>query len=770
MTAALLTTDDAAFLGALNRALDHCLRLDLAMAFVQPSGVRLIEDRLDELLARGGALRLFAGANVGLTSARGLRHFLDLRARHPDHVVLWAMEPGEHGIFHVKAALLHDEEGPAGAFVGSANLTASGFLHNREWVVQLEGEASTELLRQLQEAFDALEDDPHARVMDERWMREFEQRAQRKTVTVLPELLVDEGGDEPPPEPHAVQQEALAALAAARQSGHRAALVVMATGLGKTWLAAFDAVASGARRVLFVAHREEILAQAMRTFRRIMPDASIGFYTGTEKDGDAALVMASVQTLGREQHRRTFDPEAFDTIIVDEFHHAAAPTYRDVIGHFEPRFLLGLTATPMRRDGQELLVLCGDNLAFNCPLWEGIGRELLAPLRYYGVPDDLDYSGIRWRGGRFDVGDLERAAINEARAEHGLRVLQQHGGRRVLAFCVSVAHADFMADFFRRQGLRAQAVHSGATSAPRASSLEALEGGELDVLCAVDMFNEGVDLPGLDTILMLRPTESPVIWLQQLGRGLRRAEGKTHLTVIDFIGNHRMFLDRPAWLLGDQGLEDSWETRVELIAQVFSRLQAELPPDCSVDFDPTLLERFLDLLKGAERENLERLIRLRALGEQVEGGVTVGAELTRSEIATSFGHPFSGARWNQGFVVFKQDVFLLVTLDKEGMQAKHRYADKFSTETTFQWQSQNRTEQASKHGRIICDHKRLGYAVHLMVRPAKKRGTISVRFVYCGQVDFVDWEGEKPITVIWRLRHRLAPATLAYLQPDLAQP
>jgi len=766
LTSALLTTDDPSFLVALNIALDGCQRVDLAMAFVQPSGVRLIEERLDDLLARGGRLRLFAGANAGPTSSRGLRHFLDLKERHPDQVVLWAMEPGEHGIFHVKAALVHDAQGPVSGFVGSANLTAPGFRHNREWVVQLHAPASTALLLQLQTALDAFEHGALARVMDERWMREFEQREACHPFLALPELLVVESADEPPPAPHSVQREALVALAAARAGGHRAALVVMATGLGKTWLAAFDAVASGARRVLFVAHREEILGQAMRTFRRIMPDASIGFYTGTEKDRDATLVMASVQTLGREQHRRTFDPEAFDYIIVDEFHHAAAPTYRNVIGHFEPRFLLGLTATPMRRDGQELLVLCGDNLAFNCPLWEGIGRELLAPLRYYGVPDDIDYTKIRWNAGRFDMEDLERAAVNDARAERALAAIRQHGGQRVLAFCVSLGHADYMASFFQRSGLRAVAVHSGETSAPRAASLERFQAGELDVLCAVDMFNEGVDVPAIDTVLMLRPTESPVIWLQQLGRGLRRAEGKPHLTVIDFIGNHRMFLDRPAWLLGDQGLEDTWETRVDLIAQVFSELRMELPPDCLVEFEPSLLERFLELLKKGERADLERLIRLEALGEQVEGRVAVGAELTRREIAASFGYPFSDALWNQGFVVCDRDVFLLVTLDKAGMFDVHQYGDKFISASEFQWQSQNRTEQASKHGRIIRDHARLGYVVHLMVRAAKKRGAISLPFVYCGQVDFVKWDGEKPITVTWRLRGRLPEATLRQLQPQ----
>ena len=361
--------------------------------------------------------------------------------------------------------------------------------------------------------------------------------------------------------PHEIQEEALAALEITRAEGNRAGLVVLATGLGKTWLSAFDTMRPEFRRVLFVAHREEILAQARNTFRQIRPDARLGLYMGSTRDEYAEILFASIQTLGRREHLNRFARDAFDYIVIDEFHHAAAASYRRLIEHFEPQFLLGLTATPERTDGGNLLALCQENLVYRADLREGINRGLLAPFHYFGVPDEVDYTNIPWRSSRFDEEALTNAVATQRRAENSLDQLRKRGGKRTLAFCVSTRHADFMAEFFQESGLRSVAVHSGSNSAPRALSLEHLASGEIDVVCAVDMFNEGVDVPELDTVMMLRPTESRLLWLQQLGRGLRKAAGKTHLNVIDYIGNHRTFLIKPQTLFdlpsrtaGDSGV------------------------------------------------------------------------------------------------------------------------------------------------------------------------------------------------------------------------
>ena len=401
----------------------------------------------------------------------------------------------------------------------------------------------------------------------------------------------------PPPEsvvvptPHSIQIEALDALRRTRDGGAKAGLVVLATGLGKTWLSAFDSAGFG--RVLFVAHREEILNQALETFRRVRPEDYLGRYDGNSKHPNANVLFASVQTLGKQSHLDRFSPDQFDYIVIDEFHHASAATYRRLLRHFKPDFVLGLTATPERSDGADLLDLCDDNLVYRCDLAEGIRRNLLCPFDYFGVPDEVDYRNIPWRSTRFDEEALTTAVATLSRAENALEQLEQRGGRKTLAFCVSQRHADFMANFFRTRGKRVESVHSGPTSAPRTRSLERLQTGELDIVCAVDMFNEGVDMPNLDTVMMLRPTESKILWLQQFGRGLRLSDPSKRLKVIDYIGNHRTFLLKPQTLFnlpaGDQNVQN--------LLEKIQAGTAELPPGCHVTYDLKTIE----ILKGLLR-------------------------------------------------------------------------------------------------------------------------------------------------------------------------
>jgi superfamily II DNA or RNA helicase len=271
-------------------------------------------------------------------------------------------------------------------------------------------------------AFEGLLSDPRTRRVDHEWIDQY--RARRRVQPVF-RFDIDNETNEPPPTPHQIQREALEALAKTRLGGNRAGLVVLATGLGKTWLAAFDAARRTPEnslefpRVLFVAHRDEILQQSMRTFRKIRPESSCARYDGSMRENQLdriEMLFASVQTLGRVEHLRKFQPRAFDYIVIDEFHHAAATTYRRLIDHFEPRFLLGLTATPERTDGGDLLGLCQENLVYRCDLVRGIQEELLSPFEYYGVPDRVDYTNIPWRGRRFDETRLTSEVSTHARA------------------------------------------------------------------------------------------------------------------------------------------------------------------------------------------------------------------------------------------------------------------------------------------------------------------------------------------------------------------
>ena len=465
-----------------------------------------------DALDRGAKVRVLTTDYLTVTDADALARLLDLAEVRPEAIATRVFHDPATS-FHPKAYLFWSADGAAAAaFVGSNNLSASGIAGGIEWAIGADQAAP------LLTAFERLWSDPRSRPLTHDLLADYRRRWQPAThaAGVVPEPPAA------PPAPRPVQREALAALEQTRLQGFRRGLVVMATGLGKTWLAAFDTARPQFRRVLFVAHREEILRQSLDVFRRVQPDADLGLYYGGEKQPDARVLFASIQTLAGNLHR--FAPDRFDYVVIDEFHHAAARSYRRVIDHFQPGFLLGLTATPNRMDGADLLALCSDNLVYECPLTEGIERGDLSPFRYFGIADDVDYAPIPWRGGRFDPAALTEAVETQERAQHALDVWRDKGGGRALAFCVTVSHADFMAEFFRRNGVAAAAVHSGATSAPRVGSVEQLRAGELQVICTVDVFNEGLDVPEVDTVLMLRPTESPVVFLQQLGRGLRRSD------------------------------------------------------------------------------------------------------------------------------------------------------------------------------------------------------------------------------------------------------
>jgi superfamily II DNA or RNA helicase/HKD family nuclease/diadenosine tetraphosphate (Ap4A) HIT family hydrolase len=593
----LVTGGDDPLLPHITSQLATTDRADIVVSFALESGVDRVFEHFRDLLARGARLRLLTGDYLGITEPNALMRLLDLDGNVERRVFeTGSVQASALGVpvvrsFHPKAYIFAMADGGT-AFVGSSNLSASALTSAVEWnyrvVSSREGGGYAETVT----AFEVLFNHPSTRELDPEWIERYRARraVQRPIVEAadtIPELA------KPPVEPNEVQQAALQALEDTRAAGNRAGLVVMATGLGKTWLSAFDTNRLEFHRVLFVAHREEILNQALDTFRRVRPEAPLGLYNGQAKVPHAEVVFASIQTLGRLEHLARFSPNTFDYVVVDEFHHAAAASYRKLIAHFRPKFLLGLTATPERSDGGDLLALCQQNLVYRCDLMDGVRKNLLAPFHYFGVPDEVDYTNIPWRSTRFDEEMLTTAVATQRRAENILEQFRKRAAQRALGFCVSQRHADFMAAFFNQRGLRAVAVHSGETSAPRAPSLEQLAAGELDIVFAVDMFNEGVDLPTLDTVMMLRPTESKILWLQQFGRGLRKAPGKERLTVIDYIGNHRIFLLKPQTLFA---LPSGDREILNLLERLRAGIQ-ELPPGCEVTYELETVEILKSLLR-----------------------------------------------------------------------------------------------------------------------------------------------------------------------------
>ncbi|MCH8493586.1 MAG: DEAD/DEAH box helicase family protein [Idiomarina sp.] len=608
----LLTTgtDKDPLLPKLVHAINHATAIDICVSFAQPSGVSLLLDPLIDALNNGASVRIMTSNYLYITHPQALRMLLLLEQRGAE-VKLYKCS--ERKAFHLKSYIFVREREDNGkktaeagsAFVGSSNLSASALTSGLEWNLRFDLlSSSPESLAEfehIQRSFALVFEAPEAHLLTRAEIDKYTQRFAEVTQQNAPLITVLGGEEEIIPEPlspNEAQTEALLALQETRLAGNKRGLVVMATGMGKTWLAAFDVQQIKAKTMLFVAHREEILLQAQRTFSALFPNKSIGFYNGNNKDLEADFLFASVQSLGKLAHLNDFHREHFDYVVVDEFHHATAQSYQKLLSYFTPQFLLGLTATPERTDQSDILSLCDNNLVFERNLVNGIEQQLLVPFHYYGIYDaDVDYQEIPWRSGKFDPRALETAFATIKRAKHIYDHWLQHRQTRTLGFCISKRHADYMANYFASRGVRSVAVYSGSEMR-RNEALQQLASGELEVVFSVDLFNEGTDIPSVDTVLMARPTESKILFLQQLGRGLRVSleTRKTHVVVLDFIGNHRSFLIKPASLLGTSGARNTIRSVID---------DPVIPEGCHINFDVAVVDFWAQLLKALPANIIE---------------------------------------------------------------------------------------------------------------------------------------------------------------------
>src|SRR5690554_3816900 len=652
------------FLPHLCASINKASEIDMAVAFVKSTGLKLLLPDLlsalgrDELPAR---VRVLTSDYMDITDPEALRSLMLLQERGAQVRVYESAGSS----FHLKAYIftyVGNETARQGtAFIGSSNISRQALQDGLEWNYRVDYPSDNGFFEALSR-FEELFRHRNTLPLSDGWIDEYEARR------VLPPRPMEAGSHEveDPPKPTPVQTAALEALRETRSEGYSRGLVVLATGLGKTWLSAFDAAQMGARRVLFVAHREEILHQAAETFIRIRPKSRVGFYMGKQRDMAVDVLCASIQTLGKEAHLERFAPQHFDYIVVDEFHHAAAPTYHRLLSYFAPTFMLGLTATPDRTDRSDILSLCDDNLVYAHNLFEGIRSKLLAPFHYYGIFDDsVDYAEIPWRNGKFDPNQLAHKLATLGRARHAERVWQKHRQQRTLAFCVSINHADFMAEQFQKRGIAAAAVH-GRSELSRGEALEQLRSGELAILFSVDLFNEGVDLPTIDTVMLLRPTESKILFLQQLGRGLRKAEGKDKLVVLDFIGNHQGFLHKPQALMG----ADMNHRQLAQYARKAETQKLDLPDGCFINYDLQLID-FLKSLDGEGTEKDYSLLR-DTLGRRptLTEFYRFGASLT--QLRKQFGHWFALVAHMEDLdetesKLVEQQAAFLIELEKTGM-------------------------------------------------------------------------------------------------------
>lgn len=513
-------------------------RVDALIAFVTASGMRRLSSALGDRANRGVPLRLITTTYTGATDADALRRLALL----PNTQVRVSYD-GRRSRLHAKAWLFHRESGFSTTYVGSANVSASALGSGLEWMMKASEADLRHVIDLFRGAFDSLWAD-----------EEFESFEPERDMKRLGEALRTARGGGPRGarptvplfftlRPYPFQQVILDDLQEQRDClGRRRSLIVAATGTGKTLIAAFDFERQKPRpRLLFLAHRREILEQARQAFRHVLRDESFGeLLAGDESPASVDHLFATVQSFLTRDLLARHGPEYWPFVVLDECHHLPAPSYRTIMERLRPSTLLGLTATPERTDNQSLLPDFEGHVAAEIRLWHAIERQLVVPFEYYGIADGTDLGQVEWTRGTYAANALDALYTgNDRRAELIAAKYAQHAGGRALGFCVSVAHAEFMARKFREAGIPSLAVHGGTSEVDRRAAPGRLRDREVSVLFTCDLYNEGVDLPFVDTLLLLRPTASATLFLQQLGRGLRLEDGKSSCLALDFIGQHR---------------------------------------------------------------------------------------------------------------------------------------------------------------------------------------------------------------------------------------
>lgn len=607
-----------------------CDAVDLIVSFIKWHGFRQLRDAFHDLVMRGGRIRVLSTTYMGASDAEAL----EALARLPTAELRVSYDTRRTRL-HAKAWCFHRATGFGAIYVGSANVSVAALGSGLEWTLKATQHDAPHLLNAFQATFDRLWEDGEFRrfdpedAQDRTRLADSLDRARGKVMVAVREYDL---------RPYDFQERILETVAAARAGGHRRNLVVAATGTGKTMVAAFDYCrlcqpGQPRPRLLFLAHRHELLDQARAAFRDVLRDQDFGeILDGTSTPCRYDHCFATIQTVHRRDLPTRMGSAFWHLVVLDECHHIEASTYRAVMDRLMPELLLGLTATPERADGLDILTWFGGRATCEIRLWEALSQHLLAPFTYYGVRDSVDLDRVAWVRGSYDLGELSRLYdTNEQRAALILEQFRNHYGNltraRALGFCVSTAHARFMAGFFVERGIPALAVLGDSDAEERRLARERLRSGEVLVLFTCDLYNEGVDLPFVDCLLLLRPTESATLFLQQLGRGLRLHEGKETCLVLDFIGRAQRRFRFDLRLSVLTGLR-----RVELVSAL-EQQAVRLPPGCGFSLQREARAAVLENLREHLDANLRRLER--EVQDQAREGtpVTLAGFLERSGFA-----------------------------------------------------------------------------------------------------------------------------------------